>query len=166
MTDPEAEFVARYRTVYEHSPWVAEHAAARAAGLTDPGRIADVMAKCVDDASHERQLALIRAHPDLADRTRISADLTDDSRAEQASAGLDRCSADEFERFRELNAAYRKKFGFPFVIAVRGKSRNEILERFSARLDSDYNREFRTALAEIHKIARQRLLSIADDDGR
>jgi 2-oxo-4-hydroxy-4-carboxy-5-ureidoimidazoline decarboxylase len=152
-------FVVRYGAVYEHSAWVAERAAHALAGCDDPERIAEVMAGCVDDASRDLKLALIRAHPDLAGKARIAASLTADSASEQASAGLDRCSEEQFARFNVLNQAYRDKFGFPFVMAVRGSSAADVLAAFEARLANDADAEFETALAEIHKIARQRLLA-------
>ena len=151
------QFVARYGGIYEHSPWVAEEAAADVADSDDPGEIAAIMADCVDNASTERQLALIRAHPDLAGKAQIAGELTADSTDEQASAGLDRCSAEEYAQFQSLNDRYRAKFGFPFVMAVRGCSRAEILAAFAARLENAAALEFETALAEIHKIARLRL---------
>jgi OHCU decarboxylase len=154
------DFISRYGGIYEHSPWVAELAADIAAGIDEPDRIAEIMADCVDNADVERQLELIRAHPDLADRARAAGELTPDSTAEQASAGLDRCTKVEHERFEALNAAYKEKFGFPFVMAVRDSSCKEILEVFSRRLQNDYDLEFETALAEIHQIARLRLQAL------
>jgi OHCU decarboxylase len=139
------DFIARYAGIYEHSPWVAEQVAPLAR---------------VDNAATEQQLALIRAHPDLAGKAQLAGELTEDSTSEQASAGLDRCSAEEYERFQVLNAAYRKKFGFPFVMAVRGCDRRAILAAFAERLENDYALEFETALVEIHKIARLRLESL------
>lgn len=154
---PTHDFISRYGSVYEHSPWVAELAAGVAADIDDIARIAEIMADCVDNADTERQLALIRAHPDLASRAQVAGELTADSAAEQASAGLHECTRVEYERFQALNDAYKEKFGFPFVMAVRGSSCKEILEVFSRRLKNDYDLEFETALAEIHKIARLRL---------
>lgn len=154
------DFMALYGGVYEHSPWVAEQVARVAAGVDDIGRLAELMADCVDNAGTEQQLALIRAHPDLAGKAQVAGELTEDSTAEQASAGLDRCTRVEFEKFQALNEAYEEKFGFPFVMAVRGRNRAEILEAFSTRLKNDYDVEFETALAEIHKIARRRLEAI------
>ena len=151
------DFVARYGGIYEHSPWVAECAARDGVDADDIEDIARVMADCVDNAADKRQLELIRAHPDLAGRAQIAGELTADSTAEQASAGLDQCSRVEYERFQALNDAYHEKFGFPFVMAVRGRDRGEILEAFSARLQNDYDVEFETALSEIHQIARLRL---------
>jgi OHCU decarboxylase len=115
------------------------------------------MADCVDNASVEKRLALIRAHPDLAGKAQVAGELTADSTSEQTRAGLDQCSADEYERFQSLNNAYHEKFGFPFVMAVRDSSRTEILAAFERRLQHDPNLEFETALAEIHKIASLRL---------
>ncbi len=151
------DFIARYGGIYEHSPWVAEQVAPLAAESDGVECLATLMADCVDNAGSEQQLALIRAHPDLAGKAQIAGELTADSTAEQASAGLDQCSKVEFERFQALNDAYKDKFGFPFVMAVRDSSRDEILDAFTARLKNDYDLEFETALEEIHKIARLRL---------
>ena len=115
------EFVARYGGIYEHSPWVAGAVADEAAGQ-DLAQIATLMAECVDNASEERQLKLIRAHPDLAGKAQIAGELTADSTDEQASAGLDQCSAEEYAEFQSLNDRYKEKFGFPFVMAVRDSS--------------------------------------------
>lgn len=151
------DFIARFSGVYEHSPWVAE----KVAPLVNEGDATDtlaaLMADCVDNASTEQQLALIRAHPDLAGKAQLAGELTEESTNEQASAGLDQCSAEEYEKFQALNAAYLEKFGFPFVMAVRGSDRAAILDAFAARLENDYELEFETALIEIHKIARLRL---------
>ncbi|NNF41228.1 MAG: 2-oxo-4-hydroxy-4-carboxy-5-ureidoimidazoline decarboxylase [Woeseiaceae bacterium] len=154
------DFIARYAGVYEHSPWVAERVAPLASELDDVAQLAALLADCVDNASPEQQLALIRAHPDLAGRAEVAGTLTRDSTIEQASAGLDQCTEDEFALFQTLNAAYWEKFGFPFVMAVRGCARAEILESFKTRLENSYNVEFETALTEIHKIARLRLESM------
>lgn len=151
------DFIARYADIYEHSPWVAERVAPLVTEGDDTEQLAMLMADCVDNASTEQQLELIRAHPDLAGRAQIAGELTAESTVEQASAGLDQCSPEEFERFQRLNEAYRDKFGFPFVMAVRGSNRSQILDAFAARLENDYDLEFETALAEIHKIARLRL---------
>ena len=153
-------FIARYGSVYEHSPWVAEQAAEVADGVVDVKELARLMAECVDNADAKQQLALIRAHPDLAGRAQIAGALTAASTAEQASAGLDQCSKVEYEKFQALNDAYRQKFGFPFVMAVRGCTRQDILDAFSRRLQNDYDLEFETALLEIHKIARLRLAAM------
>jgi OHCU decarboxylase len=152
-----SNFVDKFGGVYEHSRWVAEEAESIVADAEDMETIAMVMADCVDNAAVEKQLALIRAHPDLAGKAQIAGELTADSTSEQASAGLDQCSIEEYERFQSLNEAYRDKFGFPFVMAVRNSSLAEILDAFGGRLENDPDVEFETALAEIHKIARLRL---------
>lgn len=151
------DFVSRYGGIYEHSEWVAEQSAPIVGDNRDIEVIATVMADCVDNAAEEKQLALIRAHPDLAGKAQVAGELTPDSTSEQASAGLDRCSPEEYRRFQDLNEAYHEKFGFPFVMAVRGSSRADILAAFEARLSNAPDLEFETALAEIHKIARLRL---------
>lgn len=151
------DFIARYAAVYEHSPWVAEQVAPLATEVDDAAQLAVLMADCVDNAATERQLELIRAHPDLAGKAQLAGQLTEDSTLEQASAGLDQCSPDELQRFQSLNTAYREKFGFPFIMAIRDSNRAEILDVFAARLENDYDLEFETALTEIHKIARLRL---------
>jgi OHCU decarboxylase len=153
----EADFVARYGGIYEHSAWVAEEAAPFVDDAADRERIAVIMADCVDNASSERQLELIRAHPDLAGKAQVAGELTEDSSSEQESAGLDQCTAEEDEKFQNLNRDYHNKFGFPFVMAVRESGRGEILAAFESRLQNDSTTEFETALAEIHKIARLRL---------
>lgn len=157
MASRVADFVARYGGIYEHSPWVAEQVEPLLADTDDIEVIARLMADCVDNASMERQLELIRAHPDLAGKAQIAGELTAHSGSEQASAGLDRCSAEEYEKFQRLNRKYRDKFGFPFIMAVRDSSRAEILTAFEARLGNEPSTEFETALSEIHKIAASRL---------
>lgn len=151
-----AGFVRRYGAVYEHSPWVAEQCYEEARGLA-PGELAPVFARCVDRAPATEKLALIRAHPDLAGRAAIAGELTDASGSEQASAGIDRCTAAEFAEFQSLNERYKARFGFPFVMAVRKRDRQEILAAFRARIDNSPDEEFATAMREIHEIARLRL---------
>ncbi len=161
MSNP--DFIKRYGTIYEHSPWVAEKAAA-VLGETnaDTEWLASLMADIVDNAAAETQLALIRAHPDLAGKAQVAGELTADSTEEQSRAGLDQCSAEEYESFQSLNSAYKEKFGFPFIKAVRDSNRAEILAAFASRLGNNYNAEFETALQEIHKIARLRLAALED----
>lgn len=153
------DFVRRYGGIYEHSPWVAERAWQL---LTDERELglAAAMARAVDEASDEQKHALIRAHPDLAGRAAVRGELTAESTGEQASAGIDQCTPEEFERFNALNERYREKFEFPFVMAVRGSNRHAILAAFEERLENDAAAEFDRALAEIHKIARLRLAAL------
>ncbi len=156
-------FVARYGGIYEHSPWVAEAAARVLAGDADRETIRRVMADCVDNAITEAQLELMRAHPDLTGKAAIAGTLTAASTGEQASAGLDQCTAAEYERFQSLNTEYRRKFGFPFIMAVRGASRSDILDAFGERVNNPADVEFETALAEIHRIAELRLEALANE---
>ncbi len=153
-----SEFIAAYGGIYEHSPWVAERVKTLL-GEQRPSTqaLARLMADCVDNASSDTQLELIRAHPDLAGKAQLAGELTADSTQEQSRAGLDQCTAEELKRFQKFNDAYKTKFGFPFIKAVRDSNRAEILAAFEARLKNDYETEFETALQEIHKIARLRL---------
>jgi len=162
ITTSEATIVANFGGIYEHSAWVAEETASQLIGVDDIELVADIMADCVDNASSERQLKLICAHPDLAGKTQIEGELTEDSSDEQSSAGLDHCSAKEYEKFQTLNDEYHEKFSFPFVMAVRDSSRAEILEAFENRLGNDHATEFETAIGEIHKIARMRLQAMVN----
>jgi 2-oxo-4-hydroxy-4-carboxy-5-ureidoimidazoline decarboxylase len=150
-------FVARYGALFEHSPWVVEGAAERLP-LDD---LHGGLMQIVREASAEQQLALIRAHPELAGKAAIDGSLTEASAAEQASAGLDRMTADEFARFHALNTAYREKFGFPFIICVRLTDKAGILAAMERRLDNDRASEIATALDEIGEIVRLRLESMA-----
>src|SRR6201995_3659538 len=152
-------FLQTYGGVYEHSPNFAAavwqsipHTA-----LDTVEGLAHALKSAVEASGHGAQLALIRAHPDLADRARLSPE----SVSEQAGAGLDHCSADELAEFRALNAEYKARFDFPFIKAVRGFSRAPILEEFRRRAGNDPEAEFATALAEIHKIAFLRLSDLA-----
>jgi 2-oxo-4-hydroxy-4-carboxy-5-ureidoimidazoline decarboxylase len=139
--------------LFEHSPWVEARADERP---SSGDRHADLMA-VVRDAAPEEQLALIRAHPELAGKAAIDGSLTDASAAEQASAGLDRLSRAEFDRFHALNAAYREKFGFPFIICVRLTDKAGILAAMERRLANDRDAEIANALDEIGEIVRLRL---------
>ena len=158
------EFVSRYGGVYEHSPWIAEQAWESGLGPIHDSveGLSEAMRDVVDNADVKLQLVLIRAHPDLAGKAAVRGELTQESSNEQASAGIDQCSNDEFDRFQRYNRSYKEKFQFPFVMAVKGSNRTAILEAFEQRLDNDYEVEFARALAEIHKIARLRLLEMAD----
>ena len=139
--------------LFEHSPWVE----ARADAVPASGdRHADLMA-VVHAATPEEQLALIRAHPELAGKAAIDRTLTEASAAEQASAGLDRLSEEEFARFHSLNAAYAKRFDFPFIICVRLTDKAGILSAMEARLANDRETEIATAIAQIGEIVRLRL---------
>ena len=107
-------------------------------------------------------MTLIRAHPDLAGRAAVVGELTKASTVEQSSAGIDQCSPEEFDRFQRLNERYKRKFLFPFVMAVRNSNRHSILAAFEDRLANDARTEFETAIAEIHKIARMRFEALQE----
>ena len=154
--------------IYEHSTWVAK--ALLAGGITqvdnDPDHLAQRMKSIVDVTSDEAKLTLLRAHPELAGKLAVAGNLTAESTAEQAGADLDKCSAEEFEQFQRLNTDYTVKFGHPFIIAVRGLSRTDILAAFHNRIGNDPATEFKTAIDEVHKIAKFRILELftgADD---
>lgn len=151
-----AAFVDRFADIAEHSPWVARGAAdARPFASRDAmiSAFADVIAK----APAETRLALIRAHPDLAGRAARAGAVAEDSLKEQAGAGLDTLTDAEFARFTRLNDAYREKFGFPFILAVKGATKTVILDAFEARLPNDPQTEFAEAITQIVRIVRFRL---------
>ena len=158
-----ATFIATFGGIYEHSPWVAEMLYDQGLGKNDgnPIKLAERMAAIVDAAGDERKMALLCAHPELAGKLAISRSLTAESAAEQASAQLDQCSAEEFAEFQNLNQRYRETFGHTFIIAVRGLNRTKILAEFRKRVNHSARVEFRTALAEVHKIAKLRLDQLA-----
>ncbi|HXY99426.1 MAG TPA: 2-oxo-4-hydroxy-4-carboxy-5-ureidoimidazoline decarboxylase [Stellaceae bacterium] len=156
-----AAFVAALGGVFEHAPWVAEQAWEQRP-FANLATLHRVMAGVVAAAGRERQLALIRAHPELAGADAVAGALTAASRQEQGSAGLSTASGDEIARFRELNRRYRDRFGFPFVMAVKGKSKAEILAAFAERLAQSPEAEFDRALAEIARIARLRLETLIE----
>jgi 2-oxo-4-hydroxy-4-carboxy-5-ureidoimidazoline decarboxylase len=158
------DFVAALGNVFEYSPWIAEQAAASRpfAGID---ALLSAMKNAVDRAPPELRLALIRAHPDLANKTQRAAGLTAESDAEQNSAGLDRLSDAEFAAFERVNNAYRAKFGIPYIVCVRRHTRDSILRDFEQRLPNDAQTEIRTSIGEICRIAALRLdqLVAADD---
>jgi OHCU decarboxylase len=154
--DDRDTFVERYGPVFEHSPWVAE-AAWEHGPFADREALAHGLEQAMYAAPRDRQLALIRAHPDLAGRAAVEGTLTASSQREQAAAGLDRLTPDEYETFRRTNAAYRERFGFPFVVCVREHTIPTILDAFARRLGHTSERELDTALEEVAKIASLRL---------
>ena len=161
--DP-AAFEAAVGDVFELAPWVAKAAQARApfATVTD---LHAAMMGAVCAAPREQQLTFLRNHPDLAGKAARLGDVTDDSRREQASAGLDALSDEEFDRFHRLNAAYKVKFGFPFMICVRRHTRDSILEQFERRLARDPAAELAQALQEVLYITRLRLPAKVTGEG-
>lgn len=159
---PPADFCAALRGVWEHSPWIVEAAAARRP-FARRADLAAAMADIVERAGEERQLALLRAHPDLAGRLARAGGLTPESGREQASAGLDRLDDEEYATFSAWNAAYRERFGFPFIICVRDTTKAGIRAAFPARLNHPPATERRAALAEVFKIAGHRLADLVEE---
>ncbi len=155
------DFSALLGAIYEHSAWIAA-GAARSRPFAHAEALQAAMAKIVAEATMEEQLRLIRAHPDLGGRLARAGQLAPSSADEQASLGLDRLSDTEFEAFDALNARYREKFGFPFVIAVKRHTRNSVLAAFQERLQNDTATERLAALSEINMIARLRLDALVD----
>ena len=154
-----APFIEHFGGVYEHSPWIATQVFDTGLSpLVDtPTGLSSAMTEVVEQGGHDPQLALLRAHPDLAGRLAVSGELTAASSAEQAGAGLDQCTQEEFSEFTLLNTRYAEKFGFPFIVAVRGLDREGILERFRQRVEHDPDTEFSQALNQVHRIARLRI---------
>jgi 2-oxo-4-hydroxy-4-carboxy-5-ureidoimidazoline decarboxylase len=155
------EFVAKFGPLFEESPWVVERAW-QDRPFECLSEVQDPLNAAVHAASEERQLALIRAHPDLAGKAAIKGTLTPESTREQASAGLDRLSPQEYETFTETNRAYREKFGFPMVVCVREHMKESILASAAARLKRSREEEFETALDEISMIANLRLQDLVE----
>ncbi|WP_407919229.1 2-oxo-4-hydroxy-4-carboxy-5-ureidoimidazoline decarboxylase [Domibacillus indicus] len=150
-----SSFVQHFGGVYEHSLWVAERAA-HSRPFSSIRSLHEQMVLIVRESSVSDQLALLRNHPNLGARIKM----TDSSVKEQASAGLTALSEGEFTQFSMLNKAYTEKFDFPFIIAVRGKSKEEISMNMEKRLENDKKTEFDTALNEVFKIAHFRIRDI------
>jgi len=156
-----AAFVDTLRGIYEHSPWIAE----RASGLRPFASVAalkQALQAAVTQATQDEQLALLRAHPELAGKAAIAGELTAESTGEQAASGLNRCSPEEYAQLHELNAQYNEKFGFPFILAVkgptgRGLTRAAIIETFARRLKNTRGDEMHECLRQVHRIAEIRL---------
>jgi 2-oxo-4-hydroxy-4-carboxy-5-ureidoimidazoline decarboxylase len=159
------DFVAALANVFEYSPWIAEQAASMRP-FVGVQTLFEAMKGAVDRAVPERRLALIKAHPDLADKTQRAAGLTAESSAEQNSAGLDRLSDLEYEAFERVNNAYRAKFGFPYIVSVRRHTKDSILRDFERRLPNDAIAEVRKSIEEICRIAALRVDQLVRSDDR
>ncbi len=147
-----------FANIFEKTKWIAE----RLYNQKPFNSFEDLCSKILEifkTTSKENQLKIIRAHPDLADKTKISL-LNIDSRTEQNRAGLDQCSEKEFREFKNLNNGYKKKFGFPFILAVEGKNKAEILNKFKKRILNSADDEFKEAISQVCKIANLRLNKI------
>ena len=161
---PEAAFVAALGGVYEHAPWVAE-AAARRRPFGTVLALDGAMRSAVEGAPEGMRRALLAGHPDLAGRAARAGAIAPDSIAEQAAAGLDRMSEAEYARFAAMNAAYRQKFGLPFILCIKRHGRASLLAAFEARLASDPGTERHVAQAEVFRIAAIRLDALVAGDG-
>ena len=152
-------FAAAFGKVYEHSPWIAERAFALRPhdGFRSLAALHAALVATVGSSTRDEQIALLRAHPDLAGVEAEAGTLTTDSTREQNAAGLDALSADEVARLRHLNARYRDRFGFPFIIAARNNTKAAIFGSLEARLHNTADMELRNALAQVGEIARLRL---------
>ncbi|MEF9672011.1 2-oxo-4-hydroxy-4-carboxy-5-ureidoimidazoline decarboxylase [Pseudomonas sp. MWU13-2100] len=155
-------FVQAFADIYEHSPWVAEKAfdLGQDTDLDEVESLHQRMSDILLSADRASQLVLINAHPDLAGKAAVQGQLTEASTNEQAGAGIQQCSSEEFQRFTELNDAYKAKFKFPFIMAVKGSNRHQILAAFEVRIHNPVDTEFQCALAEINKIALFRLQTL------
>lgn len=153
----EADFAAALASIYEKSAWIP--ARAHAAGPFETvAALAAALVAVVDTATEEEQLGLLRAHPDLAGKAALAGDVTDDSALEQSRAGLNKCTAEELAKFTALNDAYKAKYGFPFILAVRNASKRAILGAFESRLQNLPGAELGACLKQVQKIAWMRIL--------
>lgn len=158
----ETEFLATFGGVFEKSPWIAE--ALCQSGMAEAYNSADglhnAMAGIFKASTHERRLNVLLAHPDLAGKLAQRGELTPESTNEQKSAGLDQLTPEEFSQFQELNTAYMDKHGFPFIIAVKGLTKSEILTQFKVRVNNSNPVEFNEACMQVEKIAKLRITEI------
>jgi len=157
-----AAFATALGHVFEHSPWVAERAG-RKRPFASVGALHETMMATVWAAPAASQMALLRAHPELAGKAALRGELTADSTLEQSGAGLAECSAEELVRLTTLNAEYNAKFGFPFILAVKGYDRAGILREFARRVERDPSVEFEEALKQVARIARARLDALLNE---
>jgi len=157
----EAGFTELLGGIYEHSPWVARRAWAQRP-FASRAQLQAAMAQVLDRASPEERMAVIRAHPELSGKAAVRSDLTADSRKEQAGAGLGQCTPEEFAQLQAGNRAYVERFGFPFIIAVKGLGRKEIIAALQRRCASSRDAEIAEALAQVQRIAALRLAEKID----
>src|SRR5450432_656195 len=160
-----ADFVAALGNIFEYSPWIAEQAAA-ARPFAGVVALFEAMLAVVQRAPSDVRLALIKAHPDLANKTQRAAGLTAESNAEQNSAGLDRLSDAEYQAFERVNNAYGQKFGFPYIVCVRRHTKDSVLRDFERRLPNDTATEIQTSIGEICRIAALRVDQLVASEDR
>jgi allantoate deiminase/N-carbamoyl-L-amino-acid hydrolase len=157
------DFTAALAGIFEHSPWVAQRVAGRRP-FASVIALHQALSDAVMQADEGMQLALIRAHPELAGRAAVRGELTAASRAEQQGAGLSACTSEQYERLQSLNAAYGRRFEFPFVLAVKGHTPASVIDMLERRQSNDPDEERRVALSEICRIARFRLGDLIEED--
>ena len=154
---PEVQFIKLFANIFENSHFIAETLYKKKGdGFGNFEDLVQKMMSIFENATKEQKLKILNAHPDLADKAKITS-MTSDSKREQNSAGLDQCTEDEFEEFKKLNTLYKKKFNFPFILAVKGKNKIEILNNFRKRVNSEPQIEFEEAINQVKKIASMRL---------
>jgi 2-oxo-4-hydroxy-4-carboxy-5-ureidoimidazoline decarboxylase len=156
------EFIEVFGNVFENASWIAEKLYTHKP-FKNFDDLSEKILNIFENTDKEKKLEILNAHPDLADKTKIGL-LTIDSNKEQNTAGLDKCSEKEFNEFKNLNLRYKAKFGFPFIYAVKGKSKNEILNNFKERVAYDINVEFIEAIKQVKKIASLRINEINKND--
>jgi|SRR5210317_98926 2-oxo-4-hydroxy-4-carboxy-5-ureidoimidazoline decarboxylase len=155
------EIINLLKSIYEHSSWVPERLLSEnISEIKTKEELQLKMKKIVDSSTEIEKLNLINAHPELGKRLQKKEKLTKFSQEEQRSAGLDQCSEEEFEILTNLNNSYRLKFEFPFIIAVKGLTKNQIIDNMKIRVNNSKSEEFETAINEIHKIARLRIIDL------
>ena len=158
---PKSEFIKVFANIFENAGWIAEELYNKKP-FNNFEELSSKMLNIFESAEKEKQLKILKDHPDLANKTKISS-LTPDSLKEQTSAGLDQCTEEEFNEFKKLNDSY-KKFGFPFILAVKGKTKNEILNNFRKRISSNPEKEFNEAINQVKQIAILRLKDLNDKE--
>jgi len=155
----QGEFIKVFANIFENAIWIAEELY-KQKPFGDFEELSSKMMNIFETTSREKKLKVLNDHPDLADKTKIQL-LTAGSKKEQSNAGLNLCTEDEFNEFKKLNSIY-KKFGFPFILAVKGKNKNEILNNFRERISSDHKTEFEEAVNQVKKIASLRLEEVRE----
>ena len=150
----QSEFIKVFANIFENARWIAEELY-KQKPFVDFNELSSKIMNIFEMSSKEKKLKILNDHPDLGDKTKISS-LTEDSLKEQKNVGLDQCTKEEFSEFKKLNDTY-KKFGFPFILAVKGKSKIEILNNFRKRVNSKQQIEFEEAIKQVKKIAALRL---------
>jgi len=153
----EIQFIKIFANIFENSQFIAEDLYKKKGnGFNDFEDLTKKMMDIFENTTKEQKLKILNSHPDLANKTKVSS-LTDDSKKEQQSADLDSCTKEEFDEFKKLNDLYKKKFNFPFILAVKGKNKNEILDNFKKRISFDPTTEFDQAIKQVKQIASLRL---------